>query len=104
MALATRRKQREIQEMDSTLSLELPSDLLHSARMTVDEVKVELAVLLFQKERVSLGRAADFAGMPVGEFLTLLASRKIGCHASAAEALEDARRIDLIHAAIETLE
>jgi predicted HTH domain antitoxin len=96
MALATPRKQGENDGMESTLSLELPSDLLHSARMTVDEVKVELAVLLFERERVSLGRAAAFAGMPVGEFLTLLASRKIGCHGSVSEALEDARKIETL--------
>jgi predicted HTH domain antitoxin len=80
--------------METATSLELPSDFLHSARMTVDEVKVELAILLFQKERVSLGRAASFAGMPVGEFLTVLASRKIGCHANSVEAQEDALRIE----------
>lgn len=76
--------------MSATLTLELPADVLVAARMTLDEVKTELAVALFQLERLSLGRAAELAGVPTGQFLNILAARKLGPHMDAEEALKDA--------------
>jgi predicted HTH domain antitoxin len=76
--------------MNSTLSLNLPADLLQSARMTLDEVRVELAIALFRGERLSMGRAAELAGLPVGDFQGCLAARRIGPHYDADDALQDA--------------
>ncbi len=76
--------------MNRTLNLELPAELLSAAHMTLDEVRVELAIALFRLERLSIGRAAELAGMPLGDFLTLLASRKMGLHMDVDEALRDA--------------
>ena len=54
--------------MSATLSLEIPSDVLDSARMTLADAKLELAIALFAAQRLSLGKAAELAGLPVGEF------------------------------------
>ena len=70
--------------MDCTI----PEDILHSARMTSDELKREIAVLLFQKQRLTLGQASQLAVMPTAEFQHLLASRDIGPHYDV-EDLED---------------
>lgn len=58
----------------------IPEDVLHSARMSSGELKREIAVLLFQKQRLTLGQASQLADMPMAEFQHLLASRDIGPH------------------------
>ena len=76
--------------MNETLSLNLPADVIDSTRMTLAEIRVELAIALFRLERLSMGKAAEFAETPVGVFQHLLATRGIGPHYSADDALEDA--------------
>lgn len=70
--------------MDCTI----PEDVLHAARMSSDELKRGIAVLLFQKQRLTLGQASQLADMPVAEFQHLLASREISPHYDV-EDLED---------------
>ncbi len=57
--------------------LELPEDLLSSARMSLDEVRLELAVALYESRRLSIGKARELAQMPLWQFRQLLASRRI---------------------------
>lgn len=76
--------------MNATLSLDIPTDALASARMTLEDVRLELAILLFRTDRLSMGKAAEFSLLPVGVFQNHLASRKIGPHYEVADALEDA--------------
>ena len=79
--------------MKRTLNLELPADVLLAAHLTLDEVRTELAIALFGLERLSVGRAAELAGMPLGDFLTMLATRKMGPHMNAEDALRDAEML-----------
>lgn len=76
--------------MNATLSLNLPADLLQSARMSLDELRMELAIALFRQERLSMGRAAELAGLSVGDFQGCLGARKIGPHYDESDALQDA--------------
>lgn len=76
--------------MSATLQLDVPAELLESASMTLDDVRSELAVLFYQSGRISLGRAAAFAGLGVGQFLTVLAEHHISPHEGVDEALQDA--------------
>jgi predicted HTH domain antitoxin len=76
--------------MNRMLNLEIPAEVLTAAHMSLDEVRVELAITLFRRERLSVGRAAELAKMPLGDFLTVLAARKIGPHMDADEAMRDA--------------
>jgi predicted HTH domain antitoxin len=73
----------------SILSLDIPSDVLESARMTVDEAKLELAIALFSHGRLSMGKAAELAGMPAGQFQWHLGARNLGAHYQVDDALED---------------
>ena len=43
------------------MTLTLPDELLRSARLTEAELKAELALALFQQERLTLGQAALLA-------------------------------------------
>ena len=75
--------------MSATISIELPREVLHAARMTTDELKQELAVHLFQQGRLSFGKAREMAGMTVAVFQQLLGSRGICVHYDIAEYRED---------------
>ena len=48
--------------------------------MNEGEMKQEIAVLLFQKEKLTLAQASRFAGMNRIDFQHLLASRQIPVH------------------------
>lgn len=66
--------------MERVNVLEVPQDILDSARMTVSELRVELAVYLYAQGRLSVGKARELAGMTLWEFRQLLASRRISPH------------------------
>ena len=48
--------------MSRTLNLELPAEVLLAARMTLDEVRTELAISLFPLERLSMGVRRNWRG------------------------------------------
>ena len=66
--------------MSEMVTLELPQDVLEAAHLTPQEVKVELAVLLYAQGRLSQGKARELANMPLWEFRQLLAIRHIPPH------------------------
>jgi predicted HTH domain antitoxin len=70
----------------------LPDDLLHSTRLTEGELKTELALALFQRERLTLGQAALLADLPQLDFQRILASRKIPLNYGIEAMEEDLRR------------
>ncbi|MCI0419279.1 MAG: UPF0175 family protein, partial [Acidobacteria bacterium] len=45
------------------MSLVIPDDILQATRMSAAELKQELAVLLFQREKLTLGQASRLAEM-----------------------------------------
>ena len=59
------------------MSIVIPDEVVHAARMTEAELKQEIAILLFQKERLTLGQASRFCGMNRLQFQHTLASRQI---------------------------
>jgi predicted HTH domain antitoxin len=58
----------------------LPEDILHATGMSEEELRQEIAVLLFQKEKLTLARASRLAGMTRPQFQHLIASRQIPVH------------------------
>ena len=68
--------------------LEIPQDILDAARLTVDELKVEV-VYLYAQGRLSIGKARELAGMTLWEFRQLLGSRRIPPHYDMADLGED---------------
>ncbi|RPH60562.1 MAG: sensor histidine kinase [Chloroflexi bacterium] len=59
-----------------TISLELPANLLETARLTPAELKTELALLLYQQERIPYAQAAALAGNADGQFDRLLQEKE----------------------------
>lgn len=52
-------------------------------------MRLEIAVLLFEKERRTLAQASQFAQLPLLRFSSLLASRGLEMHYGAEEFTED---------------
>lgn len=58
----------------------IPNEILAATRMTEAEMRQEIAVMLFQQEKLTLAQAGRFAGMHRVAFQHLLASRRISPH------------------------
>jgi predicted HTH domain antitoxin len=63
----------------------IPDDVVQATGMSVAELQQEIAILLFAKEKLSLGQASRLAGMDRLQFQHLLASRQIPVHYDIAE-------------------
>ncbi|MDB9420881.1 UPF0175 family protein [Microcystis aeruginosa] len=62
------------------MSIEISDEILSATRMTEAEMRQEIAVMLFQKEKLTLAQASRFARMNPIAFQHLLASRQIPVH------------------------
>jgi predicted HTH domain antitoxin len=58
----------------------IPDDVLQAAGLTAEELRQEIAVLMFQKGKLTLSQASRLAGMNRLQFQHLLASRGIPVH------------------------
>lgn len=75
------------------MPLYIPDEVLAAAHITELELKRELALTLFQQERLTLGRASDLAGMSQRDFQCLLADRRIPMHYGVEEFKQDLETI-----------
>jgi len=75
--------------MTSTASIEIPKDILRATRMTLAELRVELAITLYQGNKLSFGKAREMADMDVWTFQQLLGSRGISPHYDVSDYEED---------------
>lgn len=62
------------------MSVTIPDDVLRAARMSESELRQEVALLLYSKERVTLAQAARLAKLDRLRFQHLLASRGLAMH------------------------
>jgi predicted HTH domain antitoxin len=62
------------------MNIIVPDEILTITRMTEAEMRQEIAVMLFQKEKLTLAQASRFAGINRIAFQHLLASRQIPVH------------------------
>lgn len=75
------------------MSLTISDALLESARMSEAELRQEIAVLLFQREKLTLAQASQFAHVSRLQFQHVLASRQIPLHYDVPEFEEDLRAL-----------
>lgn len=64
----------------AVMGLKIPWDSLGSAKLTIHDIQVELAVSLYTQGRLSLGKALELADMSLWEFRKLLTFRRISRH------------------------
>jgi predicted HTH domain antitoxin len=71
------RMDRDNYEFLTRISKEERSDLLKAVRELVARGRILLAVERYRKEEVSLGKAAELAGLPVGRMMTILTEFRV---------------------------
>lgn len=76
----------------------ITDDILREVNMTETELKAELAVLLYQKQKLSMGLAARLADMDRIHFQLLLGSRQIPVNYDEAAFKEDLQTIEWLKA------
>jgi predicted HTH domain antitoxin len=59
------------------MNITLPTELLETARMTETEMLREIAIMLYQQQRIQLEQAAELTVMAIDDFYQLLVSRNI---------------------------
>jgi predicted HTH domain antitoxin len=77
-------------------AIEIPAEVVHATRMTLQEIKLELALMLFQQNKLSFGKAREMAGLTVWDFQLLLGQRKIPIHYDIQDYLADQPAIDAL--------
>jgi predicted HTH domain antitoxin len=80
--------------MSDSVTIEVSQDILDSARLTVPELKLELAITLYAQGRLSIGKSRELAGMSLWQFRQVLASRRIAVHYVLTDLQDD---IDTLH-------
>jgi predicted HTH domain antitoxin len=73
----------------TSVSLTIPDGLLQSARISEAELRQEIAILLFQRDKLTLAQASRFAELSRLQFQHLLASRQIPIHYDVTDFEED---------------
>jgi predicted HTH domain antitoxin len=73
------------------MEMTIADEVLAAAHMSELELKRELAVALFQQERLTLAQASRLAEMSQLQFQALLADRRISVHYGVEEFREDIR-------------
>ena len=71
------------------MAMVIDDDLLRAAHMSEPEIKLELAALLYQRERLTLGQAARLAGLSLARMRLALGARGIAPSYGVTEFEED---------------
>ncbi len=75
------------------MSVVIPDDVLVSARMSEAQLKLEIAIMLFQQDRISIGKARRLAGINLLEFQREISQRGICIHYDVEEFEEDIKTL-----------
>ena len=75
------------------MSILISNEILATARMTEAEMRQEIAILLFQKEKFTLAQASRFAGVHRMAFQHILATCQIPVHYGVDDFEHDVRHL-----------
>ncbi len=78
------------------MSVIIPDALLQAAQMSESEFRLELALWLYQQERLTLALASQFAGLTRIEFQRVLHERGIPIHYTAEDLQEDLANLEAV--------
>lgn len=73
------------------MTLVIPQDVIKASGLSEDELLQEIILMLFQQEKISLGKGSELLGIPQIEFQRLLSEWGICVHYDVAEFQEDVR-------------
>lgn len=72
----------------------IPHPILESIEFSADELKIEIATYLYQKQKLSMGKAKKLAGLTQIEFQKELAKREIYIHYDINDINTDLRNLE----------
>ena len=64
----------------SLMTISIPDEVLAQTKLSTTDLKIELAAYLYEKRRLSIGKARKIAGLGLIEFQKELAKRNIYLH------------------------
>lgn len=76
------------------MSIVIADEIVQSTRLTAAELMQELALALFQREKLTFGQASRLAGMSQWQFQQLLGSRDIPIHYDVQDFEADLRTLE----------
>lgn len=71
------------------MSLVISDEVIKASGLSENQLLLEIVIMLFQQEKISLGKASEIIGMNQIKFQKLLAQREICVHYNVAELQED---------------
>lgn len=71
------------------MSLVISDEIMRASGLSESELLLEIVILLFQQDKISLGKASEILGMSQIRFQRLLSDRDICVHYDVAEFQED---------------
>lgn len=75
------------------MSLVISDEIVKASGMSEDELLLELVLLLFQQDKISLGKAAELLEISQIRFQRLISDRGICVHYDVAELQEDIQHL-----------
>lgn len=81
--------------MIATSDLIVPKEFLDSAKMSEDEMRIDLAVHLYASRRLSIGKAKELAGLDLISFQKELANRDVYLNYGIDDLHEDLRNLGI---------
>ncbi len=75
------------------MSVLIPDDILRATRMTEEELKLEIAIMLYKQEKISSGKARAWTGLTVIEFQHELAKRGLCINYDVEDLQEDVKTL-----------
>jgi predicted HTH domain antitoxin len=76
-----------------TMSLVISDDLVRVSGLSERDLYLEIILMLFRQDKISLGKASELMGMHRMEFQKLLGDRDICVHYDVAEFQEDCKTL-----------
>ena len=77
------------------MHIEIADHVVQKSGMTVEEIMLRVAIMLFQEEKLTLGQAADLAGLHQIQFQQELAKRDIPIHYGEEEFESDLQTLEI---------
>jgi predicted HTH domain antitoxin len=75
------------------MSLVISDNIVKASGLSEHELFLEIMIMLFQQDKISLGKASELLGMHRMQFQKLLAERGICVHYDVAEFQEDLKTL-----------
>lgn len=81
--------------MIETTDLIIPKEVLQNVKMSAENLAIEIAVYLYEKERLTLGQAKRLAGLDQISFQKKLAERNVYLHLDEMDILRDIKNLGI---------